>query len=110
IVAYNDPTDPINKVRYLAPYVSDNWTIARRLTLNLGMRYEHDAAFVAAQCHEAGEFTPASCIDRVDFRTCNGVPPRISAAYQLTGDGKTVLKGGYGLYDHKHLLSDVASA
>jgi hypothetical protein len=107
---FNDPTVPISKTRYFAPYVSDNWTIARRLTLNLGVRYEQNPAFIPAQCRVAGPFAPASCINQISFATWKSVAPRVSAAYQLTRNGKTVLKAGYGLYDHMYLLSDIAGA
>ena len=35
-----------------------------------------------------------------DLFTWNVVAPRIGVVYDLRGDGKTVLKGNYGLYFH----------
>ena len=43
---------------------------------------------------------PAQCFDKVELRLFNSVAPRLHAAYDLAGDGKTVLKGGWGRYDH----------
>ena len=51
---------------------------------------------------------PASCCARVDLPVFNNVAPRLHAAYDLSGDGKTVLKGGWGrYYDMRHLNPDV---
>ena len=86
-------------------YMQDSWTIARRLTLNLGARYAHAVGFIPEQCRSASEpplqtVYPAKCWDRIDFRTWNSVVPRLHAAYDLNGDGKTVIKGGWGRFAH----------
>ena len=46
IELYNYPAIPQNNVTFTTAYGSDNWTIARRLTLQLGGRFEHDTAEV----------------------------------------------------------------
>jgi outer membrane receptor protein involved in Fe transport len=33
-------------------YVRDSWTVGRRLTLNLGLRFDSQDAFVPDQCRE----------------------------------------------------------
>jgi outer membrane receptor protein involved in Fe transport len=86
-------------------YLQDSWTIARRLTLNLGARYAHAAGFIPEQCRSASDAPlqtvyPAKCWDRIDFPTWNSVVPRLHAAYDLKGDGKTVIKGGFGRFAH----------
>jgi len=66
---------------------------------------------VTAVTNEVGEFRlsplptsdvvfPAQCFDKVELRVFNSVAPRLHAAYDLAGDGKTLLKGGWGRYDH----------
>jgi hypothetical protein len=47
---------------------------------------------------------PAGCFAREDLKTWNSVAPRLHAAYDLTGDGKTVIKGGWGRYYHMRQL------
>ena len=37
----------------LGAYVKDNWTVGRRLTLNLGLCYAHKSVFILAGCREA---------------------------------------------------------
>ena len=38
---YNSPNEPINEVLYNAFYLNDTWKVNNRLTLNLGIRFEH---------------------------------------------------------------------
>ncbi len=107
----NLPVEPVNSGNYLAAYARDNWTIARRLTLNLGARFAQDHGFVPQQCRqdaEPPEFGPATCQDRVDLNTWRSVAPRLYAAYDLTGSGKTVIKGGWGRFDHMREIEEVA--
>ncbi len=42
----------------------------------------------------------AKTFAETDFYTWNSCAPRIGMTFDLTGDGKTVLKGNYGLYWH----------
>jgi len=86
-------------------YAQDSWTIARRLTLNLGARYAHAVGFIPEQCRSASDppldtLYPAQCFDRIDFRTWNSIVPRLHAAYALTSDGRTLIKGGFGRFAH----------
>ncbi len=105
IAFLNSPTFGKLAARSLSIYLKDSWTIGRRLTLNLGARYMRDSGYVPATCREAAAppsdvVFPAECFDKVELRVFNSVAPRVHAAYDLAGDGKTVLKGGWGRYDH----------
>ena len=76
----------------------DQWNI-RRLTLNLGARFDYLNARVNDQHMPAGTFVPAR-----DFKAVKDVPnwtdinPRLGAAYDLFGTGKTAVKAFIGRY------------
>lgn len=113
IEIYNLPLlDPDNRGKYYGFYLADTWTIGRRLTLNLGVRYAHDVWREAAGCKEASPppahlAFPDTCWEETVMPTYEMVVPRLRAAYDLTGDGKTTIKGGWGRYARLRLFDDL---
>ena len=108
IELYNFPVMPQNNVTFTTAYGGDTWTIARRLTLELGGRFEHDTAKIPQQCRQAGawSFTPASCTDEIPFQTLNSFAPRLYFSYDITGNGTTVLKGGWGRFYKQRFMEE----
>ena len=68
-------------------FVNDHWTAGSRLTLDLGLRFEHAGSKATGDVRS---------VDAMAFA------PRLGAAYALTGDGRTVLQGTYGHYAGKY--------
>jgi hypothetical protein len=104
VVAYNTPTTQKNYFRDTSFYLQDTWTIKRRLTLNLGMRYDRFTTYypqqttatnlMFPQLFQADHTFPASG-NLVDW---NNVSPRIGVAWDPTGKGDSVVRFGYGIY------------
>ncbi len=102
---------------YMAPFLQDDWRVTKKLTVNLGLRYDYESPFterfnkqVASFCvtctnplqgSVAGltlkgglQYTNSS--NRFPYpRDLNNVQPRVGAAYQLTPT--TVLRAGFGI-------------
>jgi hypothetical protein len=84
---------------YVAAYVQDAWKPTRKLTLNLGLRYEI----------QYGPYTnrfdtmPLRAIAAAGYDTgrkqdYGGIGARLGFAYDVKGDAKVVVRGGYGRY------------
>lgn len=79
-------------------FAQDRWTL-RRITLNLGVRYDYFNSYVPAQEQAATRFLPAfSFAEVADVPSWHDVSPRLGAAYDLFGSGKTAIKGSIGRY------------
>jgi hypothetical protein len=115
ITIRNAPVDPHTKSEWLGTYVQDNWVIGRQLTVNLGLRFARDNSFSPEQCREASlqfpTLFPAACYDKVQFKIHNNLAPRIHASWDVGGDGRTVVKGGWSRFNQRRSLEpEVAAA
>ncbi len=91
-------------------FLDDTVRVNDRLTLNLGVRYDHNKAFAADQdeLDELGNPTGGS-FPQTDFYTWTNFSPRLGFNWKITGDGKTVLKGHYGRYHRSIATGEFAN-
>jgi hypothetical protein len=81
-------------------FLSDSWRVNRRLTANLGVRFEHHHLFSRGGVKQASEFGTPATFGELDILTWNGVAPRLGAAWDMLGTGRTVLKAQWGRFLH----------
>jgi len=89
----------------LGAFAQDSWRITSKLTLNYGVRYDIEWApiFPPATALNAAAGQALGVIQGVPLNTKN-VQPRIGLAWDPWGDGKTVIRAGYGIfYDNPSL-------
>jgi hypothetical protein len=80
-------------------FAQDNWKFSPRLTLELGLRWDHETIpgprpnLIAA----TGSFVPYAQLSNQPSDWIN-FGPRLGFSYDVYGGGSTVLRGGYGIY------------
>lgn len=85
--------------RNLGVFFDDTVRVNSRLTLNLGLRWDHDKAYSAKQDElDANEQPTGVVFPETDFYTWTSWSPRLGFNLKLTSDGKTALKGHWGRY------------
>jgi hypothetical protein len=78
---YNNGHD--TKQRYVDAFLQDSWKVGTRLTINPGLRLDQETL--------DGDYT-------LGWQLKNNWAPRIGAAYDLTGNGRTKVYGNYGIF------------
>ena len=105
--AVGDPSF-IVATKQLGFYGQDDWKVSRRFTLSLGLRWDKDFNMIGgSDIKESRTYLELVALnspisnpyvskiakdDNLDFS------PRVGFAYDLSGKGTHVLRGGYGMY------------
>jgi outer membrane receptor protein involved in Fe transport len=88
---YNNGHDTTQK--YYDFFVQDSWRIGNRLTFNPGVRFDQESL--------DGDLVKG-------WQLKNNWAPRIGAAYDVQGDGRTKIYGNYGIY-YARIPNDLAA-
>jgi hypothetical protein len=95
---YNTPNESVSIDKETGFFLQDTWTTASHLTLNLGLRYDHNIGTLPAQSTPGGTYIgPLSISESTPIKQ-NLFVWRTGLAYDPMGDGKTALKASYSRY------------
>ena len=107
VTLFATPQNDATAVNVLALFAQDSISV-KRLTVIGGVRFEQLEGYLPAQSSPASPFAdanvggfaaqPRSYAEIRNIVKWNTAGPRVSAIYDLTGDGKTAVKASYGRY------------
>jgi hypothetical protein len=84
-------------------FFNDTWAVGRA-TINAGVRYDRYHGWLPEQEQLAATVgptsVPAAIFAEEHLYTWNQFAPRLGITYDLSGEGRTVIKANYGLYWH----------
>jgi hypothetical protein len=84
------------KAHFVAAFAQDKWRV-NRATFSLGLRYDLEVQPIQETDNPAFPDPSAYPVDK------NNIAARLGLTYDLAGDGRSVVRGGYGrFYDKTH--------
>ncbi len=96
--ASTPPSTVSHPSHYYVVFVQDDWRLLSNVTLNLGLRYERLYG-PANEDLDPNDFPVAlPYVDVSQRGDTNNFGPRTGIAWDVSGDGTTVVRGGYGLF------------
>jgi len=101
-VTAGDPEFRYDDTAMFSAYFQDDWKISPRFTLNLGLRYDLDINFLPPLPNNKTYLLLKQINHPITQKLLgddtNNVAPRVGFAYDIGGNAKNVVRGGYGIY------------
>ena len=95
---YNTPVTSKNIDHVLGLFVQDAWSVGRKLTLNLGVRLDHNTGILPDQSAAQRQFVGPQTVSESTPIKQNLFVWRTGASYDPVGDGHTAVKVSYSRY------------
>jgi hypothetical protein len=110
VIVLNTPVSPPQRLNAdLGIFVQDSWQVSNRLTIAPGVRFEYLNASIVGRALPPGRFVPyREFPDVPNLPNWFNVSPRFGAAYDVTGDTRTALKGTINRY-YRNATVDIAN-
>ncbi|HKY28432.1 MAG TPA: TonB-dependent receptor, partial [Pyrinomonadaceae bacterium] len=92
----------------LGVYFTDAWKIKSNFTLTLGLRYDYDSALADSdliRTAKLAEFDPV--LSGFINNDVNNFAPQVGFAWDIKGDGKTVIRGGGGIFYDSNIINNI---
>jgi outer membrane receptor protein involved in Fe transport len=87
---------PVNQY---GAYIQDDWKVTPRFTLNLGLRWDKESGSYNEGVNPASFPQPIPYLGKPGDRgQSRNFGPRFGFAWDITGEAKNVVRGGYGIY------------
>ena len=102
VIVYDYPFTVASGEKYHSLYLNDKITMTKQLTLNVGVRFDRYSSFLPEQGNPGtGPFAeeriiPYQGADK--YPIYSTLVPRVSAVYDVTGEGRFAVRGSYGRY------------
>lgn len=102
VLVYDYPNTTASGEWYSSGYINDRITMTKQLTLNVGVRYDRYSSFLPEQGNPGtGPFSTKNIYaykGEENYPIYSTFVPRVSAVYDLTGEGRIAIRGSYGRY------------
>ena len=102
VLVYDYPNTTASGEWYSSGYINDRITVSPKLTLNLGVRYDRYSSFLPEQGNPGtGPFATANIFPykgEDNYPIYSTFVPRVSAVYDVTGQGRMAVRASYGRY------------